>query len=329
MTEAPSVLLSNSSSRAPSQAPTTLSNRPESSQSIRPDSSMSTRGHSIPPIAVKKTRAANPARSDAAKLARGATRTTAARNSSQKVNEAPTTKRASSSSRSTNGITASNSAASTVPTSDIDSLTSGMKKIKINLTTKAQREAKAAQALKTATAATENTTDENPLPISASGDSMHAPVNPRTPEKSSAHPATLLPKSERPPATPEPLTPQPSVFARIQQLQVASSVPLPASPPRASTTTTIASPRAELNNMFIPYQPEGPTHTAAPRQEALKWLEPNTSTPARSPAKRTVADLPVFSATGVIPFGVNSGGSKKEDTKIETSIWDVPETPGR
>ena len=114
--------------------------RPGSSQSIRPDSSMSSRGHSIPPVVVKKTRVPAQPRTEAPKPPRvrkksplNDSSTSATASTRESTMEPPSR----SSSVVLPSIESSNS-----QTSDIDSLTAGMKKVKLNLTTKAQREAK-------------------------------------------------------------------------------------------------------------------------------------------------------------------------------------------
>src|SRR4051812_10939806 len=97
---------------------------------VRPGSSMSSRGPTVPPIVVKKTRAPPQARNDATKPSR------ARKKGPNNGPSAPLH----------GGTAATDSAPPTTvasnATSDMDSLTSGMKKIKINLITKAQREAK-------------------------------------------------------------------------------------------------------------------------------------------------------------------------------------------
>lgn len=321
--------------RVTSQPP--LPNRPGSSQScILPNTNASSRGPSIPPV--KKTRA--PANSrDAPKTARAASRASVA--SKPRVSASSEARqRQASAQQPTNGPSASADA-------DIDSLTAGMNKVKINLTTKAQRDAKAAASAAVANMPAPNTSAPPPsnTAVTASQAAHGIPEQPQF-----AQPGTppRLPLSrtgsymgELPPPTPEPLTPHPSIADRLQQLQVATSAPLPtSSPPRSlrrsssvSTTrtftpTTPPQPQAAApsSNVFIPYQPEGPTPKAGPRDEKLKWLEPNTATPSISPAKR--GDLPVFSSTGIIPFGGKRQASGSE-TKREDDIWEVPETPGK
>lgn len=138
-----------------------------------------------------------------------------------------------------------------------------------------------------------------------------------------------------------------------------SRVPLPSSipdtPRDAVSDTTMAPPRVPSpppttasssgSNVFIPYQPEGPPPTVdVTKGPSLTWLEPNAATPAKfkngivaaavSSAENSQSDsapatpaqkrtLPVFTATGNIPFGVQGGEAKKKDD----SIWEVPETP--
>jgi histone deacetylase HOS3 len=91
------------------------------------------------------------------------------------------------------------------------------------------------------------------------------------------------------------------------------------------------------NDVFIPYQPEGPTAHMMPQRDAIQWLPPNTSTP--SPMKR--GDLPVFTAKSAIPFGMNPSitvptSTARESTDVpaleklkpfDPAVWDVPETP--
>ncbi|KFY02197.1 hypothetical protein O988_02326 [Pseudogymnoascus sp. VKM F-3808] len=324
--------------RVASQPP--LPNRPGSSQScILPNTNANSRGPSIP--AVKKTRAPASSR-DAPKTARAASRASVATKP-----RAPTSKTSEARQRQTSAQQPTSAPAPSADT-DIDSLTAGMKKVKINLTTQAQRDAKAA-----ASAAVANMPAPNasvPAPSNTDVAPSHATQvipeqsqfgHPGTPPRQPLSRSSSYMGNELPPPTPEPLTPHPSIADRLQQLQAATSAPLPtSSPPRSlrrsssvSTTrtftpTTPPQPQAAApsSNVFIPYQPEGPTPKAGPRDEKLKWLEPNTATPGISPAKK--GDLPVFSSTGVIPFAGKRQASSSE-TKREDDIWEVPETPGK
>jgi len=298
VTEAPSVMTS-AGTRVPSEP--RLPNRPGSSQSIRPDSSMSSRGPSIPPLAVKKTRAPVSARGDAATSTRASSKAPASRKPSVLDGGSE-------------------------PSTDIDSLTSGIKKIRINLTTKAQREARAASATAPAKAPAEKKAASGPAAQQATQEAVPEPALPKpvTPAKEHLAAQSQLSMNEIPPLVPEPGSPHASIAARVRQLSAASNVPLPtSSPPRLSRASSIASGSTipSQRNVFIPYQAEGPTPKPGPREEKLMWLEPNTSTPAASPMRK--GELPVFTSTGVIPFGVKREKAEKE----EADIWEVPETP--
>ncbi|KFY07185.1 hypothetical protein V492_07371 [Pseudogymnoascus sp. VKM F-4246] len=320
--------------RVASQPP--LPNRPGSSQSsILPNTNAVSRVPTVAPV--KRTRAPASSR-DAPKTARAASRASgASKPRASTSNTAEARQRQTSAQQPTNGPAASADA-------DIDSLTAGMKKVKINLTTKAQRDAKAAAAAAVANMPAPNA----PAPELSDTAVTASQAAHGVPEQSQIGQAGTPPRqplsragsymTELPPPTPEPLTPHPSIADRLQQLQVATSAPLPtSSPPRSlrrsssvsttHTSTTPPQPRAAAptSNVFIPYQPEGPTPKAGPRDERLKWLEPNTATPGPSPAKR--GDLPVFSSTGAIPFATKRPTSS--DTKREDDIWEVPETPGK
>jgi histone deacetylase HOS3 len=121
----------NGHSRVPSTGPMPNPPRPGSSQSIRPDSSMSSRGHSIPPVVMKKTRAPAQSRAEPAKprVRRKSplNDTGVARTGNDGSLDPP--------SRSGSVSLPPHPPGST-QNADIDNLTSGMKKISISLVTK-------------------------------------------------------------------------------------------------------------------------------------------------------------------------------------------------
>jgi histone deacetylase HOS3 len=231
------------------------------------------------------------------------------------------------------------------PTDDVDQLTKGMKKIKINVVTAAQKEARAK-----AKAEKESITVKQENQPTALTPTSEAPGSRLPPT-----PAMPLPLSPVSPDLDPPKQPvaAPSIQQRINQLNSGPSTPaqerpvfLPADTPLPASsspvypstpTMSLASPQpAAAPAVFVPYQPEGATPEALPQSRPLMWLPPNNAgTP--SPMKR--GDLPVFSATGVIPFaaigsGSADGGKGKEIGKTEDeekdgrgSIWDIPETP--
>ena len=314
--------------------------RPGSSQSIRPDSSMSSRGHSIPPVVVKKTRV--PAQPRAEPAAKPRVRRKSPLNdtgASTAGNDATGTvyppSRASSVFLTTNQHAGSQN-------SDIDSLTSGMKKINLSLVTKAQREAREQAkggATKAATSKPATRIVPKPKAVnrSSSISGRAGPIQPKPePPAGGAIQAPEIPDSQGPEIfSPMPSTPQqlpPHLPSHVQQ--AAARVPLPASPPVPFAQPAPAIQPLSSSDVFIPYQPEGPPLNPVPQQEAIRWLPPNTSTP--TPMKR--GDLPVFTATSAIPFGLNpatappkpqeQGRPPAESHKpFDQSIWEVPETP--
>ena len=304
----------NGHHRAPSYGPN-FPPRPGSSQSIRPDSSMSSRGHSIPPLAVKKTRAPSQPRNEPAKTSR--VRRKSPLNESSKAQDAtmgPPSRSSSAAPLSTEP--------SGVQPSDIDNLTSGMKKIKINLTTKSQREPKL-PANSTTKAPSKMASSKAKAPIvkpQSNGNSGSAVSDPRT-----ANAVPIVAAENIPPI---PTTPQQAlpIHPRVQE---AAQIPLPASSPPGPSNNQPVLPSKTGPDVFIPYQPEGPPPNTMIQQEPIRWLPPNTATP--SPMKK--GDLPVFTATSTIPFGINPKVPKPESKPTESSksrddsIWDVPETP--
>jgi histone deacetylase HOS3 len=331
---------------------------------------MSSRSHSIPPVIVKKTRAPAQPRAEAPKVPRvrkksplNDSSTSATASTRESTIEPPSR----SSSVVLPSIESSNS-----QTSDIDNLAAGMKKVKLNLTTKAQREAKEqakqasrAPSVKPATKPAAKSTKPRPGDNISSRGAILPPV-PYSKVLTSNGASTASgpqPQQETLPAIPS--TPQqPSLPSHLPFHLHAADVPLPASscpapipyqqaptlqqgpplslchpvPQTQTQPATTSATSGTGTDVFIPYQPEGPQQeTNAIKQEPLKWLPPNTATPSGTPMKR--ADLPVWSATGVIPFGKVVGEVKREDAGVggvikeekgkdkEVDIWEVPETP--
>jgi histone deacetylase HOS3 len=252
-------------------------------------------------------------------------------------------------------------------TSGIDNLTSGMKKIKLNLTTKAQREAKELEK-QAAKPATKPITIKPAKPRQVEKAIGNTRIIPPAAQAASINngPSSAVPQSQLPEILPPmPITPQHSLPAQFPaHLQQAAEVPLPTSSPAAppyptleqgpeisrpahppspsypalekgpqiwkptsaSASASTPSHPVTTSDVFIPYQPEGPPPESMIQQEPLKWLPPNTATP--SPMKR--GDLPVFTSTGAIPFGlprVNGEVKKEENKGKDVDIWEVPETP--
>ncbi|EAQ87343.1 hypothetical protein CHGG_03962 [Chaetomium globosum CBS 148.51] len=293
----------------------------------RPGTAMSVASPSGNNLNVKKTR--GPAKKEAVPRAPRGTKKSAASTNGAATQPAPST-------------AAADSPSTDKPGDEVDKLAGQMKKIKITVVTKAQKEARererlarekltkaetipmpspppADEPLPRPDTATPNmiianaqnhpsATPSSPLPFPQ----IHTPIGPSTPAtETSTHPSFLSPPQTDPHGTPLPASsPPPS-------MDMSMSSPISEAPPPPPTA---------MDN-FIPYQPDGPTPGSRPasvpgedqkqQQKPLQWLPPNVcATPVPSSVRR--GDLPVFSSTGVIPFGprpgagVEGGGERGE-----------------
>ncbi|KAK4035420.1 hypothetical protein C8A01DRAFT_17900 [Parachaetomium inaequale] len=287
----------------------------------RPVTSMGVAGPSGSGLNVKKTRA--PKKEAVPRAPRGAKKPAGT------TNGAPAQPASSS---------AAGASSADKPGDEMDKLAGEMKKIKITVVTKAQKEARERERLareKLSQAETISVpspaADDLPLPQAAPATSSsanaqhlpsptpspaphppqtHTPVNPSTPSvEDMPNPSLISPppttdprRVPLPASSPPPGQPQP---AMDMSMGMGMSSPISDAP---SVDTTPAA----VDN-FIPYQPDGPNPVSVEQQQQrqqqyqqqqnpLQWLPPNVcATPVQSPAKR--GDLPVFSSTGVIPFG--------------------------
>ncbi|KAM0145304.1 hypothetical protein ACHAP3_000430 [Botrytis cinerea] len=307
---------------AANKAPSS-SQRPGSSMSVRPGSAMSSRGPPPPPVVVKKTRAPAKPRTDASKPGPGRPR-----------KKSPPVTDSDSNTNSTIGAvpTAGNSNQS----SDVDSLTSGMKKIKISLLTKAQKEAKEEEKhrVKVESSQADGKTFSN-----ISNETPSTTANSETTYNQSAASTPIMSIS------PGPSTPQLSVPPHDHaQSEEPEQIPFPTSSPIAHPMESYDSGNVSDHSSnysadkFVAFQPHGPIPSTIEQQEPLRWLPPNTNTPASGKKY----DLPVFTSTSTIPFAPNSDGdnqtefsnphleqdsSPSESTQLASSIWDIPVTP--
>ncbi|TIC99177.1 Histone deacetylase HOS3 [Colletotrichum higginsianum] len=326
--------------------------RPDTAMSARPDSVMSIRTQAGTSLTVKKTRA------PAAKKEAPKTTRTVKKPLAPAKPPPPQGQPSQAPQRKPSPAIASED--------DMDKLTAGMKKIKINLITKKQKEERA----KTAQSAQANAV--TPPAVEQANPTAPSPVAPPvvTPpqDEAFATPPTQPPVFDNP--SPPPPPPAPAAPAApagrsevstpvTEQTSVAVTpdprqLELPASSPVTSPAVTTPSG----SDVFVNYQPAGPAPVSVAPQEPLTWLPPNTNTPIKtspsrptpaklspakpspakkSPARMMRADLPVFSSTSAIPFapqGLDGTPEVKQEravkadpTKREKSIWEIPETP--
>ncbi|KAL3426013.1 histone deacetylase HOS3 [Phlyctema vagabunda] len=311
--------------RATSNGSATFPNRPESVQTARPDSSMSSRGP-ISSIAVKKTRAPAQTRNEVPKPSR--VRRKSPLGDAKGAIEPPT--------RSSNPTIPAATQSSSADT-DMDSLTAGMKKIKINLTTKAQREAKEAANVAVKNSSLPKYAPIRPQKPSAINAKIKIPSRPGN-EKLDAQKSSSTDQPMPDIFPPNPSTPEIKLHPMLSEVEEAVEVPLPASsPPRPVDTTDMLPPKSvPQTNGFISYKPDGPPASSIVQTEQLQWLPPNTATPTVTPGPTPVKrDLPVFTATSAIPFGIPpqvssetpQAGQPQDATEPDDSMREVPETP--
>ncbi len=214
---------------------------------------------------------------------------------------------------------------------DMDKLAGEMKKIKITVITKAQKEARererlAKEKLLKALAAdpapgnvTVTTTPSSAAPAPANPQHLPSPTPSPAPQHHTAQtPSPSLPGPTTTPTASTTLTTPPTTDPRAP--------PTSSSPPPSNSSPIHNNNNNQENDIFIPYQPEGPAPEAQQlqpqQQQQLHWLPPNVcATPVQSPApsaaKRNA--LPVFGSTGVIPFAPRPGAADKKegDKKVE------------
>lgn len=306
---AASTIVSESVDLVPPTQPRTA--RPNTSPTIRPESSVSVRTAST--NNVKKTRA--PAKKDPVPRAAKAPKKVATSGSNGRTGTKT-------SPLSSPPISAFPDQASDKVGSDMDDLTSNMKKIKITLVTQAQREARERERLAREKLATADTIsvatpveDVKPLLRPEHLAMPSSPAKGTTTPLSSPPAAEQLQKTLSRETSPVPhytvsqppydQLPKAATPVSAERQLLPQGIPLPSSSPVASSPlrSPVRSPSrtAAQNDIFIPYQPEGPAPSPSNSQpqQSLHWLQPNTGTP--TPMRR--ADLPVFTATSAIPFG--------------------------
>ncbi|KAK0668698.1 hypothetical protein QBC41DRAFT_321302 [Cercophora samala] len=206
---------------------------------------------------------------------------------------------------------------------DVDKLAKDMKKIKITVVSKAVRDAREqerdAQSKLAATdtisvAVPSELNDNRPLLSVQPPENQMVPPTPTDTESTFvSSPPTSAAENYHLPALSSPLHNQPSESLAsplyppsetFSNSAMSSVTPTFSSPVRgASPHTTTSTPNPM--DMFVQYQPDGPTpelNIQQEQQQPLQWLPPNVTTPLSTITPMKRGDLPVFSSTGVIPF---------------------------
>jgi histone deacetylase HOS3 len=329
-----------------------ISQRPETSQSVRPDSPASVRGGAIPPLAVKKVRQPAQPRAEAAKFSR-------ARKSAPK-DSVPTADKPAN--QNTAQVTPANKSASAEPNS-IDNLNEVFSKVTLDSTQQdlqANKNSKPTPSMVQLTKDLANLNtgdDKHQLPVEKKQLRRVVKSEPQEPlekkvkqvtkseptkkplivkikngrfEKPSEHFSPVEPASavnqpssanlnEPDTLAAAPSTPEPSLPTNLQTEVVnPMDIALPASSPPSSSSAQVQSTESSsrpstTSDEFIHYQAEGPTPKALTPQKNLQWLAPNTTTP--SPMKR--GGPHGFTKNSVIPFA-NSSNEVAVKTGVKT-----------
>ncbi|KAI0408976.1 hypothetical protein F4802DRAFT_616745 [Xylaria palmicola] len=245
---------------------------------------------------------------------------------------------------------------------DLDQITNGMKKIKINVLTKEQKEARLRAKAEAAASGGELTPEEqSPLTSQPSYQSM-------VPEPQPNQSSTDVGNPQQ-----DPISPfgdeDPFQHGRSTPMELKAETAVPMTPtitsptePSLSSTPFVSSPAVQLPpdavpdmDLFVPYQPDGPPPRTIPIQGPVEILEPNTGTPARpnptQQARFQSYSVPVtparrgghgFTAKSSIPF---SPGPARNTAPIsqdnaaasppaaistqgaDSGVWEIPETP--
>ncbi|KAI0447003.1 hypothetical protein F4803DRAFT_392538 [Xylaria telfairii] len=311
---------------------------------------MSVRTQSSTATSIRKSRPAAPPRKDSVKAPRAPRKTkqaTAKVEAGSSVATTPPIPKASDGngpSSPKSQSTVANAGTSSTPLTtpkDLDQITNGMKKIKINVLTKEQKAARLKAKAETATAGDEPThKEESPL--------NEQPPSPPTVVEAKSSPSSSnmgdIPGSTSPVRVVTPSqyvhsTPTGSKFEAIipkTPTIISPTEPSPSSTPFASSPLVRSPPEPAQNiDLFVPYQPEGPPPNTIPIQRPVHILEPNTGTPVRpNPTQhRTLQSYSVpvspvrrgghgFTATSSIPF--SPGPILNTQTILQDTVLALP-----
>jgi histone deacetylase HOS3 len=307
----------------------------------RPELAAAGRSQSAGNLPVKKTKA--PARKEPVKSARGQKKST----STTGGIKAPVTEEQQQQSP--------GSAAESTG-DDMDKITSGMRKIKINLITQSQKEAK-----ERARARGEGSSAPTPSEGRSTRSGRSTPIVSPTTELPSLTPSyggsvepstpDVLPASD-PGYVPEAAN-QPSTRASTEDgdqtlPSITTNEPDSSAPTSSPVVPQVAvQPSSDPADVFIPYQPEGPAPVAATPSEPLQWLPPNmntpstANTPAATPSPVKKRDNLFHYTPGSIPFAPRPKSPTKTNLSPPQEVAqeskpgagssgsDIPETPSK
>lgn len=331
-----STVLTPTSEEEPPMPSSDRVSRMAAPQSTRPTSGMSVRAQSTGKLPMKKSRpTTTPRKEPAPRPPRSVKKVPASANHPK---PAEPIQRA-----------ATASSASDAASDDMDRLTTGMKKIKINLITQSQREAREKARLDAKTAPVE-AAQQGPSglgqPVFNSCLGMQNDV-PTFADSTDVSPTQLAPENQLPTLTASSTSGQSTPVREHYASDNTTPGPrgdLYASSP--AVPSVAVQPSSDPADMFIPYQPEGPEPVAVQQHEPLKWLPSNVPTPSANTPAATPSPVKrqdnLFRYKSGIPFAprlqnaapkTGSTPSKhavdenKSEMKPPPSLWDLPESP--
>lgn len=220
---------------------------------------------------------------------------------------------------------------------DMDKITKGIKKIKINLITQSQKEAreKARLEAEQAQAAAAAAVARSPRTSSASSNRSVESGGLKTPNSTSDRRSTISATS------PDSTMPALTSESGLSTPNMEHFTPRTVSPEARQAIPNMSSPRSsqaaeEQSDFFVPYQPGGPPPVPIASQEPLKWLPPTlpAGAPAAAPSlKKKNSTLFQYGGSGSIPFAPRlasrptTSSQPKVQRKPSGPIRGVPRSP--
>ena len=229
----------------------------------------------------------------------------------------------------------------------MDQLTKGMKKIKINLVTQSQKEAREKARLASTPTIESPIDDQGSITVN-SASTLHPMEAAQSPivyglDTIESDKIAPLKSFAGDPALPELLRAD-SGTPVTPVRDVTHNFSTPGADQMMSSPLVGASTYMDQGNeptVFIPYQPEGPEPTVVHRQEPLQWLPPNAppsnvNTPAATPSP--IKSNLYHHTPGAIPFAPRGPNSiSKQNLGFQSNgngvfakpLQDIPETPSK
>lgn len=220
---------------------------------------------------------------------------------------------------------------------DMDKITKGIKKIKINLITQSQKEAreKARLEAEQAQAAAAAAVAKSPRTSSASTNRSVESGGLKTPNSTSDRRSIVSATS------PDSTMPALTSESGLSTPNMEHYTPRTVSPEARQTVPNMSSPRSsqaaeEISEIFVPYQPGGPPPAPIASQEPLKWLPPTSPAGPAAAApivKKKNSTLFQYGGSGSIPFAPRlanqptTSSQPKVQRKPSGPIRGVPRSP--